>query len=278
VLIRLLREPLLHFLLLGGLLFAIFGRGGSDAGEADRQIVVSDADIDRLAAAFSRTWHRPPDAEEQQAQIQDYIREEVLYRTALGLGLDKDDTIIRRRLRQKMEFLLEDTVPPPRETELRTYCQAHPEKFRTEPRISFRQVFISKRRGGTAEADAQQILARLVAGSAGAEDDGDPLALGEGFSLMPLDQIVAQFGEGFARELTQVAPGHWVGPLQSAYGLHLVLVTASQPTTLAPFEQVRAAVQREWFAEHRTAAQDAQYQALLAGYRVTVQNLSVATP
>jgi hypothetical protein len=278
VLIRLLREPLLHFVLLGGLLFAIFGRGGSDAGEADRQIVVSDADIDRLAAAFSRTWHRPPDAEEQQAQIQDYIREEVLYRTALGLGLDKDDTIIRRRLRQKMEFLLEDTVPPPRETELRTYFQAHPEKFRTEPRISFRQVFISKRRGGTAEADAQRILARLVAGSAGAEDDGDPLALGEGFSLMPLDKIVAQFGEGFAHELAEATTGRWVGPLQSAYGLHLVLVTASEPATLPPFEQVRAAVQREWFAEHRTAGQDAQFNVLLARYQVIVRKQPEVTP
>jgi hypothetical protein len=271
VLIRLLREPLLHFLLLGGLLFAIFGRGGSAAGEADRQIVVSDADIDRLAAAFSRTWHRPPDEDEQQAQIHDYIREEVLYRTALGLGLDKDDTIIRRRLRQKMEFLLEDTVPPPRETELRAYFQDHPEKFRAEPRISFRQIFVSKRRGGTAEADARQILARLVAGAPDAEDEGDPLALGDGFSLMPLDQIVAQFGEGFAHGLGQATTGRWVGPLQSAYGLHLVLVTAAEPATLAPFEQVRAAVQREWFAEHRTAAQDAQFQVLRARYQVILQ-------
>jgi hypothetical protein len=278
VLIRLLREPLLHFLLLGGLLFAIFGRGGSDAGEADRQIVVSDADIDRLAAAFSRTWHRPPDADEQQAQIQDYIREEVLYRTAVGLGLDKDDTIIRRRLRQKMEFLFEDTVPPPQETELRAYFEAHPEKFHTEPLISFRQIFVSKGRGGTAEADAQQILARLVTGAPGAEDEGDPLALGEAFSLTPIDQIAAQFGEGFAYELTKAAPKYWVGPLQSPYGLHLVLVTASEPTTLAPFEQVRAAVQREWFAEHRTAAQGAQFKVLRARYQVIVQHRPEATP
>ena len=126
MLARLLREPLLHFLLLGGVLFAIFGRGGpSDAGIADRQIVVSEADISRLADGFSRTWHRPPAADELEAQIQDYIREEVLYRTALALGLDKDDTIIRRRLRQKMEFLFEDTVPVPQEAELRAYLQAH---------------------------------------------------------------------------------------------------------------------------------------------------------
>jgi hypothetical protein len=158
---RLLREPLLHFLLLGGLLFAVFGRGNTEAGGVDRHIVVSGADIDRLAAAFSRTWNRPPDQNELQAQIRDYIREEVLYRAALQLGLDKDDSIIRRRLRQKMEFLFEDTVPPPHEAELRAYLQSHIDKFRTAPLISFRQVFVSTRRGDAAESDARQILSRL---------------------------------------------------------------------------------------------------------------------
>ena len=207
MLARLLREPLLHFLLLGGVLFAVFGRGGSDAGVADRQIVVSAADIDRLAAAFSRTWHRPPAADELQAQIQDYIREEVLYRTALALGLDKDDTIIRRRLRQKMEFLFEDTVPPPQEAELRAYFQAHADKFRTQPLISFRQVFVSQSRGAAAEADARQILARLVSAAPGAADEGDALLLGEGFSRTPLDRIAALFGDDFAQALAQAGPG-----------------------------------------------------------------------
>ena len=110
-----------------------------------------------------------------QAQIQDYIREEVLYRTALTLGLDKDDTIIRRRLRQKMEFLFEDTVPQPQEAELRAYFEAHAEKFRTQPLISFRQVFVSLKRGDTAESDARKILARLVSAEPEAVDEGDTL-------------------------------------------------------------------------------------------------------
>ena len=271
MLARLLREPLVHFLVLGGVLFAIFGRGGSDAGVADRQIVVSEADIDRLAEGFSRTWHRPPAADELQAQIQDYIREEVLYRTALALGLDKDDTIIRRRLRQKMEFLSEDAVPPPQEADLRAYLQAHPEKFRTQPLISLRQVFVSQTRGASAEADARRILARLAGGTPDAANEGDPLLLGDGFSRTPLDRIAALFGESFAQAVAQAMPGGWVGPLRSAYGLHLVLVTAVEPAELPPFEQVRSAVEREWFAERRAAAQVAQYRALLAGYRVIVQ-------
>jgi hypothetical protein len=278
VLVRLLREPLLHFLLLGGVLFAIFGRGESTAGGDYRQIIVSEADIDRLAAGFSRTWHRLPAGDELQAQIQDYIREEVLYRSALALGLDRDDTIIRRRLRQKMEFLFEDTVPPPQEAELRAYLQANPEKFRTQPLISFRQVFVSMNRGGAAEADARQILARLVSAAPDAAGGGDTLLLGEEFGRTPLDRIGALFGEDFAQAIARAAPGSWVGPLRSGYGLHLILVTAVEPAALPPFAQVRPAVEREWFAERRAAAQAAQYQALRAGYRVIVQGAQTATP
>jgi hypothetical protein len=278
VLARLLREPLVHFLVLGGVLFAIFGRGGSDAGVAGRQIIVSEADINRLAEGFSRTWHRPPAADELEAQIRDYIREEVLYRTALALGLDKDDTIIRRRLRQKMEFLFEDAVPPPQEADLRAYLEAHPEKFRTQPLISFRQIFVSQTRGATAEADARQILARLIGGAAGAANEGDPLLLSEGFNRTPLDRIAALFGDSFAQAMAQSAPGGWVGPLRSGYGLHLVLVTAVEPGKLPPFEQVRSAVEREWFAERRAAVQAAQYQSLLAGYGVIVQKPAASPP
>ncbi len=278
MLARLLREPLVHFLLLGAVLFVIFGRGGSNAGVADRQIVVSAVDIDRLAEGFSRTWHRPPAADELEAQIRDYIREEVLYRTALALGLDKDDTIIRRRLRQKMEFLFEDAVPPPQEAELRIYLETHPEKFRTQPLISFRQVFVSQTRGAEAEADARQILTQLVSATPGAANEGDALLLGDSFSRMPLDRIVALFGDSFAQAVAQSAPGNWAGPLRSGYGLHLVLVTAVEPGKLPPFEQVRPAVEREWFAERRAAVQATQYQSLLAGYRVIVQKSPVSPP
>jgi hypothetical protein len=156
-----------------------------------------------------------------QAQIQDYIREEVLYRTALTLGLDKDDTIIRRRLRQKMEFLFEDTVPPPQEAELRAYFEAHAEKFRTQPLISFRQVFVSLNRDDTAESDARQILARLVNAEPEAVDEGDTLLLGEAFNLTPLDRITALFGDAFGHALAEAAPGSWVGP--SAIGLRVAL-------------------------------------------------------
>jgi hypothetical protein len=274
---RLLREPLLHFLLAGGLLFAIFGRGNAETSEVDREIVVSAADIDRLVGAFSRTWNRPPDANELRAQIQDDVREEVLYRAALQLGLDKDDTIIRRRLRQKIEFLFEDTVPIPQEADLRAYLQSNIDKFRLAPLISFRQVFVSTDRGDAAEPDARKILAHLVTDTPSAADNADSLLLGDTFSRTPRDRIAALFGDDFADGLAHAAPGHWVGPLRSAYGLHLVLITAVEPAALPPFEEVRPAVEREWFAERRSAAQVAQYKAILAGYKVTVQDAPVPT-
>jgi hypothetical protein len=272
LLIRLLREPLLHFLLLGGLLFAIFGHGGAGGGAAGTQIVVTAADIARLSEQFARTWHRPPAADELQAQIDDYIREEVLYRTALTLGLDRDDTIIRRRLRQKMDFLSEGAIAEPQEADLLAYFHAHEDKFRAEPAISFRQILISGNRGAAAEGDARQLLTKLVAAGPGAVEGGDPSLLAEGFDAAPLSRIADLFGEAFARALAGVRPGEWAGPLPSAYGYHLVRVAAVEPARLPPFEQVRAAVEREWLAEHRAAALDAQYRKLLAQYQVRIDD------
>ena len=267
---RLVRDPLLHFLLLGAVIFLIFGRPTTDQGSGDRQITVTAADVDRLELAFTRTWNRPPDDEERRAQIRDYIREEVLYRAALELGLDKDDAIVRRRLRQKVEFLFEDTVAAPKEEDLRAYFDAHKDKFQSEAAISFRQIFVSGRRGEAARADAGLILARLATGASGAEEEGDAFPLGEGFGLTSVSRIGSQFGDDFAHKLTDAPVGRWAGPFASAFGQHLVLVTERRPATLAPFEQVRAAVEREWYAERRAAAQDEQFKVLLARYKVIV--------
>jgi hypothetical protein len=142
---RLLREPLVHFLLAGALLFVVFGRGEPEATTQDKEIVVNAADIERLGQIFERTWRRPPSDDELQKAVNDYVREEVLYRTALSLRLDKDDTIIRRRLRQKMDFLFEDTVSAPEDSELRAFYGAYQDKFRTDALVSFRQIFIDSR-------------------------------------------------------------------------------------------------------------------------------------
>ena len=273
---RLVREPLLHFLLLGGLLFVLFGRGAPESPAGGTEIVLTAADIERIAAGFSTTWQRPPSDVELRGAINDYIREEVLYRTGLSLGLDKDDTIVRRRIRQKMDFFLEDTVGEPDGAELQAFFDANADKFRVEPRISFRQIFLSSKRNDP-KADAEALLPQLVALGPNAQGGGDPLILPETVGLTPLSQIDTQFGEGFARALSMVEPGHWAGPIKSAYGFHLVLVTTTEPSRLPPFEEVHDAVQREWFAARRATVLDEQYQKLQARYHVRVEGLTGAS-
>jgi hypothetical protein len=174
-----------------------------------------------------------------------------------------------------MDFVLEDTVGTPDDAELRAFFDAHADKFRVEPRISFRQVFLSLKRSNP-EAEAEALLPQLVASGPNVEGAGDPLLLPETFGLTPLSQIDAQFGEGIASELSKVAPGHWAGPLKSAYGFHLILVKAIEPSRLPPFDEVRDAVQREWFAARRAAVLDQQYQKLQAKYHVRVEGLTGA--
>ena len=272
---RLLREPLLHFLLLGGMLFVIFGRGGQEPPSGGTEIVVTAADIERIAAGFNTTWQRPPSENELQGAIEDYIREEVLYRAGLSLGLDKDDTIVRRRIRQKMDFFLEDTVGTPDRAELRAFFNTNVEKFRVKSRLSFRQVFLSSKRSNP-KADAEALLPELIASGPNVEGGGDPLLLPETFGLTPLSQIDAQFGNGFARKLSKVEPGHWAGPFKSAYGFHLIWVTTIEPSKLPPFEEVSAAVQREWFAARRATVLDDQYRKLQANYHVRVEGMAGA--
>ena len=267
MLARLIREPLVHFLVLGALLFVLFGRSGGEHSAGNTEIVVTAADIDRIAAEFAMTWQRPASDQELRGAINDYIREEILYRTGLSLGLDKDDTIVRRRVRQKMEFFLEDTVGAPDEAELRAFFTAHAGKFRSETRISFHQVFVSSKRNDP-QADAKVMLRHLVALGPRAQEDGDPLLLPETFGPTPLSQIAAQFGEGFAHDLAAAEPGHWAGPLKSAYGFHLVMVTAAEPARLPRFEEIRGAVEREWFAARRTFVLDEQYQKLRSRFHV----------
>jgi hypothetical protein len=231
---RVLREPLVHFLLAGAVLFAVFGRREPEASSQDKEIVVSAADVERLGQVFERTWRRPPSDDEMQKAVNDFVREEVLYRTALSLGLDKDDTIIRRRLRQKMDFLFEDTVSVAEESELRAFYAAHQDKFRAEALGSFRQIFIDTKRHDNPEGDARQLLRRLLSGQEDELTAGDPILLAESYSQTPMSQIAALFGDVFADELAKTPRGKWSGPLNSSFGLHLVRVTGIEDAHGSP--------------------------------------------
>src|SRR5688572_6293676 len=185
---RALREPLVHFALLGAALFLAYGllrkpRGG---GDGPGPIVVSQGQIRSLVDGFTRAWQRPPTPDELSSLIQDRVREEVYCREAMAMGLDKDDTIIRRRLRQKIEFISADIASPPEpsEAELEVYLRAHADTFRVEPRFTFTHVFLDPaRRGEGLARDAAQFLGRLnQAEGADASALGDPFLLEHQFS------------------------------------------------------------------------------------------------
>jgi hypothetical protein len=272
-----LREPLLHFLVIGAALFLYFHfSGGGSAGPGSTRIVLGSGQIAHLEAGFTRTWSRPPTEAELKGLIDEWVREEIAVREAMSAGLDRDDTVIRRRLRQKLEFLVEDSAEasPPTDDELKAWLARNADRYRTEPRVAFRQVFVSRdRRGSAAEADAAAILKRLTAAGSSAriDDVGDTTMLPMDFELAPMRDVDRTFGPGFAKQLEAVEPGQWSGPIRSGYGLHLVLVRERVEGGLPSFEALRPVATREVLAERRTRQLAAMYDRLLAKYKVVVE-------
>jgi hypothetical protein len=267
------REPLVHFLALGGLLFLVFQVRGGRAGSS--RIVITPGQIDAMVAGFSRTWQRPPSDVELKGLVDDYVREEIATREAMALGLDRDDTIIRRRLRQKLEFVAEDTVDatPPTDADLQAWLDGHPEAFRIEPAVSFRHVYLNPdRRGAAAAADAVSLLAQLSAAGPAARIDeaGDPLMLPRELERSTRSEVARQFGDEFADAVVTVEPGRWTGPIRSGYGLHLVFVRERADGRVPTLAEARPAVEREFLAARRRRELDAMYERLLARYQVTV--------
>lgn len=273
------REPLMHFLVLGMALFAFYrwqNPPGSTTGPAPQEIVVTRGRIANLAESFARVWQRPPTQAELDGLIEDYVREEVLYREALALGLDRDDTILRRRLRQKMEFISEDVAAQaePTDDELQQYFAEHADAYRVDPRLSFRHVYLSTdRRGETVRDDAAVLLEELRGAGTDADisEIGDPLMLEPQFVDIPLRDVASLFGAAFATQLADVPAGEWTGPVESGYGLHLVYLDDRTPGRLPELADVREAVLRDWLAEQRREANEALYHALREQYTITIE-------
>jgi hypothetical protein len=273
---RLLREPLVHFLLGGALLFVLYGRIAEPQAERPDRIVVREEQVAMLAQSFERTWMRPPTEMELRGLVDDHVTEEVLYREALALGLDRDDLVVRRRMRQKMEFLNDDLAElEPTEEEMRAYLEANPERFRVPSRVSFAQLFLGPEVGAAAADRAGGLLARLRAGE-------DPEGLGAP-SLLPREldaaspsEVAGVFGARFAEALGELPEGAWSGPVASEFGAHLVLVSTREAGRLPPLEEVRGAVAREWAAARGQEARQRFHDALRARYEIEVRLPSAA--
>jgi parvulin-like peptidyl-prolyl cis-trans isomerase-like protein len=269
-----LREPLLHFLLLGAVIFGAYRFLSNDRATQPGSIVITQSRIETLVAAFTRTWQRPPTASEREGLIRDFIREEVYVREAIALGLDQDDMVIRRRLRQKLEFVSEDLTVPAEATDgqLRAYLTAHQDAFRVEPRFTFRQVFLDpQRRGDKLYRDAGRLLTKLRQGGTNVDTVGDASLLDQSYEALPASVVAAQFGDQFAAALSELPSGEWRGPVSSTYGTHLVLIDNRTDSRLPALQEVRELVRRDWANTQRAEATEKYYQALLRRYTVTVE-------
>jgi hypothetical protein len=273
---KLIREPLFHFLLLGAVIFFIAGRSRSIAVPSRQKIVVTQSQIESIVVGFSRTWMRPPTQEELQGLVNDYVRDEVLYREARTMGLDQDDVIVRRRMRQKFEFLVEDMAArtgPPSDQELEAYLRQHADKYSEEPSFGFEQIFFSReKRGASAEAEATAMLVRLKGkGAIDIEKLGDAFLLPSQFEKTSAGETARLFGEKFTNELTKTQLGTWAGPIESSYGLHLVRVNARIPEVAPPLANVRESVLRDLLSDRRKQELDTLYEKLRARYTMVVE-------
>jgi hypothetical protein len=266
----------MHFLALGALVFLLFHLITSRGETQDGKIVVTRGKVEQFVIGFSRTWQRPPTQQELDGLVEDYVREEVFCREAIAMGLDKDDTIVRRRMRQKLEFLTEDTAAaaPSTDADLKEWLDKHPDKFRVEPTWAFSQLYFkASPTGDNASAAASKLLAQLDSAgeSVAAAELGDTTLLPPQLPLSRIDEIASVFGDEFARRIAQLERGRWVGPIQSGYGWHLVYVSERTEGRPKPLSEVREAVQRDWLVARHKEILEATYSKLREKYAIVVE-------
>ncbi len=264
-----MREPLLHFLLAGAGLFLLFEIVSEPETSGDEQIIVTSGHIEHLASLFVKTWQRPPTDVELRGLIDSYILEEVLYREATAIGLDQDDTIIRRRLKQKMEFLVDDfSAANPSDADLQKFLDDDPERFRIDARITFEHVYL-------VDADLNAIDATLVALQSGIPlDPGIAVPSGllpRRFADATETTVSGQFGESFKNAIFALDVDHWTGPVESPFGVHLVKVEQIEEARVPSVSENRKVIQRDWLADRRRSAQQALFDQLKAKYSITIE-------
>jgi peptidyl-prolyl cis-trans isomerase C len=282
---ELLREPLAHFLIAGAVILALSSLFGHSqlTGVSDKRIVVSAAEIGRLHEVWTRQWGHPPDAQQLDNLIQDYVREEIYYREALASGLEKDDTIIRRRLVEKMEFLSQELVSgDPSEAELQQFFENNRQKYSLPAQVGFTHIYFStSRRGAAAFEDARAALARLnrldsTEAASLAATLGDSFMLQMEYPPQTRDQIKNLFGEEFAGKVLDLKPGEWAGPIESTYGWHLVRATERAAPRQPTLDEVRNQVAIDYKNQRLQAASENYYARLRQRYHVEIDQNALA--
>lgn len=272
---KLLREPFLHFLLLATVVFLIYKWRSKEEPAGPKEILVTQGTIENLTATYARVWNRHPTQEDVNWLIQEYVREEVCTRQAIAIGLDRDDTIIRRRLRQKMEFLFQNAVAQsePSDAELLSYMKRYPDSFQTEPIVTFTHIYLNPDRHSHNLAQEESHLRMQLEHATDAQisELGDPFMLPYHFENATAREISDLFGKQFEAQIAALPIGQWSGPIQSGYGLHFVRIAAKSDGNNPPLKEVRNDVYREWLNAKQNEAKKKFYDELLAGYTVRIE-------
>jgi peptidyl-prolyl cis-trans isomerase C len=277
-LLRWLREPLLQFLLIGFALFVVYDtlHPASDAKSESNRIVLTPDDFEQLGVTWLAQGRPPPDSEQMQSLIELKVREEVLYREALALGLDKDDEIVKRRLAQKMEFLAEGASvnnDPPADT-LRSWFRDNQQRFSLPARVSFRHLYFSPdKRDEHSREDAVRVMAQLTGKPGnweGAAALADPFMDQDYYGDRSVEDLAKLFGLNFAQDIGGLKPGSWQGPIESGYGWHLVFIDTLVPCRVPAFEEIEPEIRAEWIEDQRLEAKRKAYETMRARYQVVL--------
>jgi hypothetical protein len=276
----LLREPLVHFLLLGGALFIAYSLFASTPNQTtSSRIELTAEDLNQLQLTWMAQWKRPPTADELRGLIETKVRQEILYREALSLGLDQGDEIIKRRLAQKIEFLAEDvsTIPEPTHEELKSWFASNSANFALPGRITFRHLYFSPdKRGQNARADAAHLLQRLIAHQgdrSASSEPGDRFMDQDYFTDCSAEQVARVFGTTFSESLFRLNSGSWLGPLESGLGWHLVWIDTITPGRTPAFDDLDLAeVKADWLSRQREETKQKAFASIRERYEVILPN------
>lgn len=273
---KLLKEPLTQFLLIGILLFISYQSFNNYLNRDENVIYVKNGEISQLEQAWEMRWNRPPTPEEKEGIVKQYIREKVLYRTAIEMGLDRDDMVIQRRMVQKVEFLGADLIKPPQpsEADLLTWYDKHKDKYLLPEILTMTQIFFDpdKREQETLE-DAEKVLKKLSTMPVFPDDItiyGDAFMLQNYYPNKTELEIKKLFGSGFTESVFQLESGKWYGPVLSGYGTHLVYVHDHLVNDVPDFSAVRENVKKDWMAQKKKDLEDRYIDGLLARYEIVL--------
>ncbi len=272
---RYLREPIVHFIALGALLVFIHNLWSDWQGVQGRTIAVSASEIERLSQAWASTSGRAPSDKDRDYIIDQYVKEEVLVREAKRLGLDEGDVIMRRRLAQKMDFLIgaESESEDASDSELRQFYDENKEQFASNERRSFNHIYLSPEKYGDGiERQARRVLEQLTAG-VDWKSLGDPFIQKRSYAVIPQAEVGRLFGPGFAAALFATKPGEWSGPIGSAFGLHLVKIETIDDALQADFEMIKPQVKEAWRAQQQLELKAQKIDNLVSDYTIIVENI-----